>query len=77
MHGSVLEWCQDWFDDGYYKQSPVDDPTGAATGSRRVDRGGSWNFPARWCRSAFRSHAGPGFRYNNWGFRASLVPADK
>ena len=43
MHGNVLEWCQDWWKDGYYNESPVDDPTGPATGAIRMDRGGSWS----------------------------------
>ena len=75
MHGNVWEWCQDWYED--YKESPVDDPTGAATGLGRVNRGGSWSYPAGYCRSADRSGIGPGGRDDDLGFRLCLVPADK
>ncbi len=77
MHGNVWEWCQDWWKDEYYKESPVDDPTGAATGSYRVNRGGGWNYPAWYCRSAYRDWIFPGYWYFNLGLRVSRVPADK
>ena len=67
MHGNVYEWCQDWY--GKYPTGSVTNPTGPATGSLRVIRGGSWNDEARYCRSAFRLSDGPDFASSNLGFR--------
>ncbi len=70
MHGNVWEWCQDWNEDEYYAKSPVDDPTGAATGWFRVLRGGGWLSPARYCRSANR-YSVSGERNNDLGLRVA------
>ena len=46
MAGNALEWAADWFGQDYYERSPDRNPTGPASGERRVLRGGSWNnFP--------------------------------
>ena len=41
MSGNVWEWCYDWYN-GSVGTGNVTDPTGPASGSSRVKRGGSW-----------------------------------
>jgi len=67
MLGNVWEWTGDWY--GEYSGT-VTDPTGPATGSYRVLRGGSWNSYARNARAALRYYITPVFRLT-LGFRLS------
>jgi sulfatase modifying factor 1 len=69
MHGNVLQWCHDYFEEDYYKQSPAKDPTGPTSGSSRVLRGGSWVNSSRDARSADRGRNVAGYRRGNVGFR--------
>jgi len=75
-HGNVCEWCQDFYDAGYYDRSPRDDPPGPSSGTHRVVRGGSWNDDAANCRAARRDGQTADSRGQNIGFRVvrSYIP---
>ena len=72
MIGNVLEWCSDWYSSSYYSSSSQYNPTGPASGSRRVYRGGSWGSSARLCRVSYRDYNGPSYRFYNLGLRLAL-----
>jgi sulfatase modifying factor 1 len=52
----------------------VVDPTGPASGSNRVVRGGSWFSLGGDCRSAIRYICNPDYGFNVLGFRVVLAP---
>ncbi|MDC3335965.1 SUMF1/EgtB/PvdO family nonheme iron enzyme [Opitutales bacterium] len=69
MHGNVWEWTADWFQAAYPTGNPVVNPTGPASGSFRVKRGGSWSNDGTSLRSAERFDDTPSDRSRNIGFR--------
>ena len=70
MSGNVHEWCSDRY--GSYSSSAQTDPTGPATGSGRVSRGGSGGGLAMHCRVSFRTYFTPDYARNDIGLRLSL-----
>lgn len=72
MHGNVREWCLDW--DGSLGTDSATDPVGAASGSYRVLRGGSWYGSAQNCRSADRNYGNPSCADYFGGFRLVASP---
>jgi formylglycine-generating enzyme required for sulfatase activity len=77
MHGNVWQWCQDYFDVGYYAVSPADDPPGPATGTYRVYRGGSWANNGGNVRSAYRYRDNAIGRYPDLGLRVAAAMPGK
>jgi len=69
MLGNMNQWCQDWYGENYYINSPSKDPKGPSSGTERVVRGGSHAEPAEGARSAHRSRNAPAEPFFLFGFR--------
>lgn len=67
MSGNMHEWCQDWY--GSYSSAAQTNPTGPASGSARVVRGGAWDNAAEYCRVSYRVSGTPSTSYELVGLR--------
>jgi formylglycine-generating enzyme required for sulfatase activity len=68
--GNVWEWVSDWY--APYTADAKENPTGPATGERRVIRGGAWNGSyATWLRPSFRYAQDPAALSYGVGFRCA------
>ncbi len=67
MSGNVYEWCADRY--GNYSGKVAMNPKGAATGSLRVYRGGSWYSQGSYCGVSVRESNNPKDHFGFVGFR--------
>jgi formylglycine-generating enzyme required for sulfatase activity len=72
MLGNVWEWVNDRW--GGYSANAQTNPTGPASGSYRVLRGGSCLTALRFVRSSYRDIESPGLEYDHFGFRVARTP---
>jgi len=71
LAGNVWEWVADWYAADAYRLKPVPDPTGPATGTLKVMRGGCWESGASTLRVSCRKAELPAAWADNVGFRCA------
>jgi formylglycine-generating enzyme required for sulfatase activity len=70
MGGNVWEWCQDYFGDSFYAGGATDPiNTTAGTDSKRIRRGGAWNYHSETLLTYARASDFENRGNNHFGFR--------
>jgi formylglycine-generating enzyme required for sulfatase activity len=71
MGGNALEWVADWEDVNYYAVSPKKNPTGPATGTHKIIRGGAQDVGPELSRTTYRNRSMPHSQNMTFGFRCA------
>ena len=70
--GSVWEWVSDWYDAGYFDESPDFNPQGPSSGRNRILRGGSYGNFQYYARATNRGARAPDSSTEFRGFRCVI-----
>ena len=77
MGGNVQEWCDDWFEDGYYNRGVAHNPPGPDTGELKVVRGGSVGSGLDHIACTARGTRRPAESAGDTGFRVAITDSSK